>query len=400
MTSLNDNTSRRGLKRPLSDITAAALNTARARSATTTNTRPSLQTQLWRRQATGARVKPSPFTGFSIATDDDDVLRIQSESTPGLHYRPPVPFAVECAKTCSLTAVADEVGCLHIVDHDPDRSDCRWNLLRSSQPHANAIFDLDWSPDDRRIVLGSGDRYCSVVDVQTGQPCGQLRGHQCSVKAVKFRDDTTAITGGRDGMIHLWDLRQADSVASLKSTGLSKVQDTVTDLAFLRDGTIVASGAYSSVVRQWDMRQVGTGTKAMLKRALIAETTTSQPRGITSLCLTSDGTRLLTVCKDSRVYEYLAMRLDAGPQRVWQLPSGSVSTFYCRAAVSDDDVLCVGSEAGTPSFVDVSLGVSASVLPMKSGHAAECTDVAWSHDGSVCVTVGDDAAIRVWRRPK
>ena len=381
---LHDNSACRGLKRPLADITASLNGDRRP------DPSPKLNGQLWRRGIDGTRVPPPAFAGFSLATRDDDLLRLHSQGT----HRQPVPFAVECARTCSLTAVADEVGCLHILDHRPDRADRAWRHLRSLQPHHNAVFALDWSADDRRIVLGSGDRYCSILDVQTGQVERQLRAHQSSVKAVRFAGDVLA-TGGRDGMVHLWDLRQQSPVATLQNAGLTKTQDTVTDLLFLPDGTVATAGAGSSTVRQWDMRQATT-TKAMLRRALVAETPPGHDRGVTSLSLTKDGTRLLAVCKDSRVYEYMAMRLDHGQQRVWHLPQGSVSTFYCRAAISRDDVLCVGGDTGAPTLVDTTTTTRA-VRVLQKAHAAECTDVAWAHDGEVCVTIGDDAAVRIWR---
>lgn len=411
MAPLNDNAAFRGVKRPLADVTACALNAPAVRRPSrpaAPSAGPGLATQLYKRSLGGGRVVPSPFAGFSIDANDQDVLKLQTESSSELNDRPPVPFAVGCAKTCSLTAVADEVGCLHLVDHRPDRQDRPWHHLRSLRPHANAIFDLDWSSDDRRIALGCGDRYCSIVDVPTGAVVQQWRGHHSSVKVVRYSpdDDNLICTGGRDDLINLWDVRQADPAVTLQNPSLSKLKGTVavTSLAFLADGTIASVSAHNGGVRQWDLRAVGSGSKASPRKALVAETPsassgTDANRGSTSLCLTRDRSRLLLVSKDSRVYEYLASRLDEGPQRAWQLPAGTIGSFYCRAAVSPDDVLCVGGTSGRPSFLDAAPHRAVSVMPAKQGHAAECTDVAWSHDGSACVTIGDDATVRIWRRP-
>ena len=51
------------------------------------------------------------------------------------------------------------------------------------QGHMNAIFDVAWRCDDRRIVTASGDQSARLWDIETRQ-FDLFEGHRCSVKAV------------------------------------------------------------------------------------------------------------------------------------------------------------------------------------------------------------------------
>ena len=76
--------------------------------------------------------------------------------------------------------------------------------------HGNAVLDMTFSADDSLLATASGDQTCQVIDMPTQQTTHSLVGHCSSVKQVKFQPATCSkvvATSGRDGSIHIWDLR-------------------------------------------------------------------------------------------------------------------------------------------------------------------------------------------------
>ena len=52
-----------------------------------------------------------------------------------------------------------------------------------------------------------------LIDIRTGSNTHELRGHSEAVIAVKWADHdaNTLASGGADGRVYLWDVRQAKS---------------------------------------------------------------------------------------------------------------------------------------------------------------------------------------------
>lgn len=111
--------------------------------------------------------------------------------------------------------------------------------LQGQQCHNNAVFDLEWMPDEMKFVSASGRK--KVFSLQQGKlkncisflgdnmarlwtvkPSGfELSrcfiGHTRSVKTAAFRhtDSSVFATGGRDGAILIWDTRATSNVGAM-----------------------------------------------------------------------------------------------------------------------------------------------------------------------------------------
>jgi denticleless len=92
-----------------------------------------------------------------------------------------------------------------VIDTDLNQEPARVTL----EPHDNGIFDIKWNADDTLIATASGDKSTRISSVETQQLLSILDGHISTVKCVAWdpahRDLLT--TGGRDGMLCLYDLR-------------------------------------------------------------------------------------------------------------------------------------------------------------------------------------------------
>jgi len=74
------------------------------------------------------------------------------------------------------------------------------------QGHSGLVTNVSFSPDEKRIVSGSGDDTVKVWDAESGQETLTLKGHLGGVTSVSFSPDGKRIvSGGGDQMVKVWD---------------------------------------------------------------------------------------------------------------------------------------------------------------------------------------------------
>ena len=113
-------------------------------------------------------------------------------------------------------AFGDEEGSVRLLD---SAKDCHQGFSQAHvtfRPHGNAIMDVAFSPDDLRLVTGSGDQTARMVDMRTQQTTYIMTGHSSSVKQAKFQpgQDRIVATCSRDGSLRLWDTRCPENSSS------------------------------------------------------------------------------------------------------------------------------------------------------------------------------------------
>jgi denticleless len=199
--------------------------------------------------------------------------------------------------------------------------DVRLELLtpvRRWHAHRDAIFDICWTMEDRRLLTGSGDYSVCYWDTETMALVSTFRGHTGSVKVFLFDlllffqnnnsphqalrchnyDFNVFASAGRDGTILVWDVRvqeksnnfgvavkhpalalqnvhamrrpgaagrrtPSSSVGGLPAPdadrGLSGAK-SVTGLAFALDDTMLVSSGADGRIKYWDVRKVSFTT--------------------------------------------------------------------------------------------------------------------------------------------
>jgi hypothetical protein len=149
--------------------------------------------------------------------------------------------------------------------------------------HANALFDVTWTPHDARIITASGDQSCRLFDVATTDELQIFHGHTGSVKSVSCKpgDRNVFASSGRDGNVLVWDVRTgapvmriagghrrpADSGAKRKrgeagAGGVSPAQ-SVSSVVYLHDERhmLATAGATDGTVKIWDLRRSHGGSR-------------------------------------------------------------------------------------------------------------------------------------------
>ena len=258
---------------------------------------------------------------------------------------------------------------------------------------------------------------------------------------------------------------KSDRAKSLRAQAPKLKSVSVTSLAFLghgRDHLFLTGGQKSAAVKLWDLRT----THTRRSRHSVALSVTQLPQthsvrrnwALTSINVSSDGSKFFTVCKDNTIYAYSTSHLmlghapelspdskntqqrrfahpekrGLGPIYGFRHPRLQVNSFYVKAAVrqssdANSELLAVGGSEGSAivfatnerylsgSTYEVerslmtrnlniavrgdqqdSLPIFETGTALIRGHDEEVTDVTWTPNGDL-VTIGDDRISRCWR---
>lgn len=127
-------------------------------------------------------------------------------------------------------------------------------IYRSLEGHELDIYSLDFSPDSKLLVSGSGDGKAKIWDMETGEcrhTCGNEEiGPREGVTSVAISPDgRTVATGSLDCVVRLWDMTTGELLESLNGH-----DDSVYSVAFAPDGKSLASGSLDRTLKIWDVK--------------------------------------------------------------------------------------------------------------------------------------------------
>lgn len=124
-------------------------------------------------------------------------------------------------------------------------------LLQRFQGHANEVWSVDLSPDDRRALSASPDKSIRLWHVKSGKQIRSLEGHAAEVYCVAFSPDARrAVSGGADETVRLWDLDSGQELHCFLGH-----TDAVNSVTFSPDGSQVLSCSADATVRLWTVPQ-------------------------------------------------------------------------------------------------------------------------------------------------
>lgn len=326
--------------------------------------------------------------------------------------------------------------------------------------HRNAVFDLAWANEDRWMYCAAGDTRLSLWDTGYARCISRFHAGCASIKTLSVKTDNHNVfsSAGRDGNIYIHDVRVMEAGGSsaaaanggaaeddalhrpvLKLEGPHSIvastagktpktpkfgyaRSGVTSLCFLdrSNSSVLASGGQDGRIKLWDLRytddpvlthepladQMEALSDALCEanqgRSIHYLASMRQPplsqrvRGVTSLSLHPDGTRLLASYIGGHHLIYDVIHPDHGPCQ-W-FGGNLIDSFYVKSAFSPDGTHIISGSSDSNAYI-FSLQDKQGTNPIVlGGHAREVTAVAWNpYDRCQIMTAGDDHVAKFWR---
>jgi WD40 repeat protein len=248
-----------------------------------------------------------------------------------------------------------------------------------------------FSPDGQRLALAVGKTVAAVYDTSSGRERHRLAGHQDFISAVAWRPDGKVLaTGGRDGVIRLWDADAGNETATLDA------DDHVDGLQWRIDGrqlaAVTSRGQGTGQVRIWD---VARRQKIFAVEAQYGTTwRPNQPRA--GLFLSADGWRVAAESnRGVSVWETSTGR------PIFQGPSGASGSQLggCDPEVRRWAFLQMFGNRATCRVVEMDSSAELfrvqSEIPMNDYRSA----LAWSPDGKRFAAGFSQGKVYVYRAP-
>ncbi|XP_065088153.1 protein lethal(2)denticleless [Ochlerotatus camptorhynchus] len=373
----------------------------------------------------------SALTRLTVHEQDSWKGITPSLLTSDFNPSPPILAAkfAKCEGKEHILAIANEDGKIALQDTNLRNDEPGGErAMEGKQCHMNAVFDIEWMPGHMSLVSASGDHTARLFSVtESSLECKRIfNGHSRSVKTAAFRRTDPAVfaTGGRDGVIVLWDSRaffgstmapRADNCIYSGHAGgpgtpsgyrkrtraTPKIppnvcSSSITGLAFQDDNTLISCGAGDGIVKVWDVRRhYSSHNRDPLPKHSFPYAGTTTLKGFTNLLIDHSRSRLYVNCMDNHIYCYNISTYAAEPiQRYSGLKN---DTFYIKSCLSPDGQYLISGSSDEKSYIwNVD---NPKPLVRLDGHTVEVTSVAWmqTHNDIRIVTCSDDARHKIWR---
>lgn len=253
-----------------------------------------------------------------------------------------------------------------------------WNADGSGAPlilrgHESAVWSAAFSPDGKRIVSASHDR---TVRIWNSDGSGQtivLRGHEAVVNEAAFSPDGKRIvSASRDRTIRVWN---ADGTG--ESVVLRGHEEMAYSAAFLGDAEQVVSVSFDKTVRVWNSD--GSGHPTILR---------GHDDYVYAVAIHPDRKHFVTASGDKTIRLW---RLgEDKPIRIFQGHEGDVYgvAFGLEGkrivSASQDKTVRIWNTGGTGSPMII------------RGHTGNANRVSFSPDGKRVASASYDQSVRIW----
>lgn len=236
----------------------------------------------------------------------------------------------------------------------------------------SGVRSVSFSPGGETIALASYDRTVKLYSTTNLQLLKTFKGHGLSAEQAVFSHNGKLLaTGGRDGVIKVWD-PTFDQDEVLETGDLF-----VNGLAFSPDGCCLVTAGFSGVAKLWNVT-----TQRQVKSF------SGHSNGLLDVAFSADGRHIATASRDKT-----AKLWDVATGKELMVFKGHSGFLECIAISPDGTKLATGSDDRSAKVWDI---LSGKELVSLNGHSAEVISLAFSPDGRRLATASLDNTVRLW----
>ncbi|XP_066581060.1 glutamate-rich WD repeat-containing protein 1 isoform X2 [Prorops nasuta] len=168
-----------------------------------------------------------------------------------------------CPTEIGTLATGDCKGNIHIWRIDGNSAGTTWHVdqrpLNSHAPYS--VEDMQWSPNERNVLAScSVDKSIKIWDTrakpQSACMLTAANAHSSDINVISWnrKENQFLVSGGDDGMICIWDLRQFGSTSTSPVAIFKQHTAPVTTVEWHpQETTVFASGGADDQIAQWDL---------------------------------------------------------------------------------------------------------------------------------------------------
>jgi WD40 repeat protein len=291
-----------------------------------------------------------------------------------------------------------------------------WRVMITVGEHGYVIACLAFSPDGKSLAVGSHDRTVRLWDWASGTTKQTLKPHDSSVLSIAFSPDGKTMAATSSDWVKLWDVASGRELRKLATGG------SVYSVAFSPDGTMLAVGtAGANNLQLWDASGVN-----------LIRSFTGHTKVVRIVYFTPDGKSLVSSSDDGtvRLWDVVTGKIqaviqgDSAPGSPMALaPDGraialrnskdirivDIRSQQERVALEPSETALVGFVFSADSrllaswYSDNTIRLSdttnGQTLHTLKGLSYITRAIAFTADGKMMVSAGNDGVIHLWGVP-